>query len=241
MEKWKESEIIPARFSTAMIQSRKGRKCTEHRHNGIQHSSCYEKEQGIKERKGCLDIEAGALNADFDICLSWAIKKSGQNEVTFDHLTAEDFVAGVYDSRIIASLIEEMWNYDRLITHYGSNFRFDIPFIRSRYLWLKARKMYKGKPFPQFGQLWLTDTYTMAKRLLKITSRRQDNCAKVILGKDIKTRINKDYWMAIKYGNVVAREKAISYIVDHNLKDCTQLDGNYLVMEPYCREVRCSI
>ena len=241
LEEYQYSLIIPGRWSKQEIAKRKKFHCSEHRHNGIQHAACYNRENNIEERVGCLDIEAGALNADFDISLSWAIKQSGVDATKYDHITGADITKGRYDSNIIASLIDEMWNYDRLVTHYGSNFRFDIPFIRSRYLWLKARGMYIGKPFPTYGQMWLSDTYTFAKRLLKITSRRQDNCAKVILGKDVKTRIDKDYWMAIKYGGTEERKVAIEYIVDHNLKDVEQLDGNYLTMLPFVRPVRSSI
>jgi uncharacterized protein YprB with RNaseH-like and TPR domain len=239
--KYKESQINPNRWSDEMIKNRVEFKCKEHRHNGVNHAACYNKEKGIEERKGCLDIEAGALNADFDICLSWSIKKSGKDEVVFDHLIKTDLTIGRYDSRLIATLIDEMWNYDRLITHYGSNFRFDIPFIRARYLWLVARGLYEGKPFPQQGEMWLSDTYTFAKKLLKIASRRQDAVANAILGKDIKTRIDKDHWMAIKYGSPEKRSAAIEYIVDHNIKDVYQLDENYCTLLPYMRETRTSI
>jgi len=237
---YKDSLINANRYSKAIIAEREEFVCI-HGHNGIRHPACFNKANDIKERKGMLDIEAGALNADFDICLSWCIKKSGEEEYTYDNLIKADLVKGRYDSRLIASLVEEMWNYDRLITHYGSNFRFDIPFVRSRYLWLKAREMYNGLPFPCYGEMWLTDTFAMSKRLTKITSRRQDNLAKVMLGKDIKTRIDKDFWMAIKYGDTATREKAIEYIVDHNVKDAEQLDGIYLAMLPFIRETRTSI
>lgn len=237
---YKDSLINSHRYSKEVIASREGYSC-EHGHNGMRHPACYNKEFNITERVGCLDIEAGALNADFDICLSWAVKKSGEDDVTYNHLIRTDLIKGRYDSILIASLVEEMWKYDRIVTHYGSNFRFDIPFIRARYLWLKARKMYDGLPFPCYGEMWLSDTFAMAKKLLKITSRRQDNVANTILGKDIKTRIDKDYWMAIKYGSPEEREKAIEYIVDHNIKDVEQLDANYLKLRPFIRETRTSI
>jgi len=237
----KTSRIIPARWSEAEIEARKAFKCSEHSHNGLQHSKCYERANNIQERKGCIDIEAGALNADFDIMLSWSIKTVGKDEMWYDHLTPQDIKEGSYDARLIATCIETMWKYDRLIGHYIGPNRFDIPFIRSRYLWLKGRGMYVGPAFPEYGEMWITDTYSMSKRLLKITSRRQDSVANTIQGQDIKTRIDKDYWMAIKYGTPKARKEAIKYILDHNQKDVEQLENNYLIMLPFVNETRSSI
>jgi len=233
-------EIIKCRWSPNVIARRRSFRC-EHGHSGLTHPNCYVKEKGIEEVKGCLDIEAGALDADFDICLSWAIKTAGKDEVFYDHVTKEDLDSGQYDKRIIESCVETMWIYTRLITHYGSNFRFDIPFIRARYLWLKARGLYEGERFPQYGEMYISDTFAMAKKLLKISSRRQDNIGSVVQGKDIKTKINKDHWMAIKHGNNKQRMAAIDYIVDHNLKDVEQLEGNYFALVPFVREVKSSI
>lgn len=213
----------------------------QHRHNGVRHFNCFLKEFNISEKKGCLDIEAGALNADFDICLSWAIKTVGKDEIFYDHITKKDLDLGTYDKRIIETLVSTMRTYDRLITHYGKNRWFDIPFIRARYLWLKARGLYEGENFPVHGEIYVSDTYGMSKSLLKIASRRQDAVANTVQGKDIKTKIDKDYWMAIKYGNTKARNKAIDYILDHNHKDVQQLEGNYLTLVPFVKETKSSI
>lgn len=235
------SQVVPSRWSPEEIERRKAYKCIQHSHNGIAHKACYERENNVQERKGCIDIEAGALNADFDIMLSWAIKTVEKDETWHDNLTARDFKQGNYDARLVATCIETMWKYDRLIGHYCGPNRFDIPFIRSRYFWLKARGLYDGPKFPGHGEMYITDTYSMSKRLLKITSRRQDSIANTIQGKDIKTRIDKDFWMAIKYGNPVARKEAIQYILDHNQKDVEQLEQNYLIMLPFVNETKTSI
>lgn len=234
----RSSRVIPLRWSQDEENARRAFKCTPHSHNGISHKKCYEREKGIQERKGCIDIEAGALDADFDIMLSWTIKTVEKDEVYCDCLIPADFKKGSYDARLVATCVAAMWKYDRLIGHYSGAGRFDIPFIRSRYFWLKARGYYKGLPFPMWGEMFGTDTYTMSKRLLKISSRRQDSVANTVQGKDIKTRIDKDYWMAIKYGNPAARKSAIQYIQEHNRKDVEQLEQNYLIMLPYYNEVK---
>jgi len=212
-----------------------------HRHRYSTHFSCFLSKFNIQEKKAGLDIEAGGLDSDFDIMLSWAIKTINKDEYFYDHVTKDDLDSGISDARILSTLIETLKGYDRIVTHYGNAGRFDVPFIRGRYLWLKARKVYEGPDFPIYGEMYQSDTYTFAKRCLKIHSRRQNSIAKAILGVDIKTKIDNDYWLAIKYGTKQQRNDAIKYIVDHNLRDTEQLEGNYLALLPYVREVRSSI
>lgn len=234
------SQVIPIRWSKEEIERRLSYKCV-HSHDGVNHPNCYNKENGLQERKGCLDIESSNLKADFAITLSWCIKTSGKDHYVYDHVTKEDLNNGIYDARIIATLVDEMWKYDRLIGHYAKNGYFDIPFIRARYLWLLSRKLYKGERFPGYGEMWVSDTYTMAKPLLTISSKRQNSIANVIQAKDIKTVIDKDYWMAIQSGNPKQRKEAIAYIVEHNIKDTEQLDENYLLLLPFVNERKTSI
>lgn len=240
MERFQYSKINPRRWSDREIQARKNWHCDKHGHSGITHPKCYNTAHSIVERKGCFDIEAGALVADFDIMLSWSLKKI-RGATAYDYLTHEDIVTGVYDKHIVESLVRELWKYDRIITHYGNNARFDIPFVRTRYLWLNARGLYEGPDFPGYGQLWQSDTFTMAKQKTALSSRRQDSIASTILAKDVKTKIEKDYWMAVKYGSIADRQKAIRYIVRHNLFDVEQLEDNYLMLLPFVLERRTSM
>jgi len=241
MEPKHPSLVIPARWTQEEIDKRMAFRCLEHSHNGISHASCYNREMGIKERKGCLDIESGNLKADFSIILSWCIKVSGEDEYIYDHLTRKALEAGRYDADVVETLIDTMWEFDRLIVHYGKNGYFDIPFIRARYLWLKARDLYHGDRFPEHGEMYVTDTYTMAKPLLTISSKRQNVIANTITGKDIKTPIDRDYWMAIAHGSSAQQKAAIDYIVEHNVRDTEQLDENYRILLPYVSEKKVSI
>lgn len=91
---------------------------------------------------------------------------------------------------------------------------------------------------PGYGEMYYSDTYPMAKRALTISSRRQNSIASTILGEDIKTAIDRDYWLDIRYGTPLQRQKAIEYIIDHNLRDVEQLDQNYLTLLPFVKETR---
>lgn len=234
LKDYQYSNINPLRYSPEMIRSRKGWHCKEHRHNGIQHANCYNKENDIQERIGCLDIECGGLDAGFDIVYGWCIKLHGKNEIYYDILTVDDLKAGIKDRRVLESLCNTLWKFDRLITHYGSRARFDIPFIRTRCVRL-------GLDFPTYGMLWVTDTYTLAKNLLRLTSNRQSRVARAILGKDEKTTIDDTYWMNVKYGTEKERKKALKYVLDHCEHDVYQLDDNYTKLRPFVRETRTSL
>lgn len=233
LEKYMYSEINPLRFSWAEQMKRKTWHC-QHRHSGLRHTNCYNVAHNIQERVGCFDIETGALDAGFDIVYTWFLKTSGKDEIVYDCISLDDLQKGRKDRRILESLVNTLWEYDRIITHYGSNFRFDIPFVRTRCI-------RQGIDFPTCGMLWVSDTYSMAKKLLCLKSNRQGRVASAILGKDIKTKMEDNHWLAVKYGTNAEKRKALKYIRDHCEADVHQLDENYLAMKPYMKNVRTSI
>lgn len=233
LEPYQYSLINPLRWSWAEQMKRKTWVCS-HRHSGLTHPKCYNEAHNIQERVGCLDIETGGLDAGFDLVFCWFIKTSGKNEIWYDCITLDDLKKGYRDKRILENLINTLWNYDRIVTHYGSNYRFDIPFVRTRCI-------RQGIEFPTYGYLWLSDTYTMAKKLLCLKSNRQGRVAGAILGKDIKTKMTDNHWLAVKYGTIKEKKAALEYIKGHCEADVIQLDENYLKLEPFMRRVRTSI
>jgi len=239
----KPSLIIPSRWTEETQQARRLYSC-QHRHNGLRHPKCYERENGIKERIGCLDIEAGGLKANVDIMLSWAIKTFDKDEIWYDNVTPQSLNNGIRDSKILGTLVDKMWDYDRIVTHYGANFRFDIPFIRTRALILAKQGLFDMADFPKGGlnpEMWLSDTYPMAKKYLKLTSNRQDCIGETILAENIKTRVDFRYWESVKYGSIKEKKQALDYIVEHNLRDAEQLEDNYRLLRQFAREVRSAI
>lgn len=231
----KSSRIIPARWNHVDVHDREVFKCEKHSHNGIQHSACFNRENGITERKAIIDIETGGLDAGFDIVLCWVIRDvQDPTKVISDHVTVKDLESGVADRRILKHLCEVVWQYDRLIGHYSGPWRFDLPFLRTRCIRL-------GLEFPTQGMMWISDTYPMAKKLLRLTSYRQNSIARAILGKDEKTNIDAEYWRNIKYGTKKQRTTAIDYIMDHCEHDTMQCLDIYNAMIPFVKEAKTSI
>jgi len=85
----------------------------------------------------------------------------------------------------------------------------------------------------------MTDTWAIAKAKLCLSSNRQGVVTETVGKghKNIKTRIDPNMWL----GALQGRKEALEYIVDHNIKDCYQLEDNYLAIRPFVREGRRSL
>src|SRR2546422_4448630 len=107
-----------------------------HRHTYIEHPECAPSTTG---RLGHLDIETTStgFKADAGHILSWCIKPDGDDNIIFDVITAADIkkadmAIGDEDRRVMKSLAKAILEFDTLTVHYGTDWRFDIPFIRTR-------------------------------------------------------------------------------------------------------------
>ena len=200
----------------------------KHGHTGLSHYNCWRAEQEQPERLGFLDIECTNLKADFGMMLSWCMLRDEDGVIVEDAVSKKDLRNGTMDKNIVQSCIDEMEKYDRVVGHYSS--RFDIPFVRSRALW-------HGLKFPHYGEILQTDTWTMAKRALCISSNRQDSIARLLHSKTEKTRIEPRFWLAAMQGD----EKAIEEILDHNRRDVRDLKRNYDSLKAFCKASGTSI
>jgi len=212
------------------MQDRFNFRC-KHRHNGWVHPACYEKAKGIAERIGMLDLETSNLKADFGVILSWCLKPLGDKKIRWGLISKTDVRNGTYDKRIVEELIDTVWDFDRLITHYGTYF--DIPFFRTR-----AIRWNVDKNFPKFGEMYHSDVWRMSRSKLCISSNRQDTIARAIKTPDIKTRIHPDIWLKVQ---MTQDAESLDYILTHNKKDVIQLEANFKNLEPYVRLGRSSI
>jgi uncharacterized protein YprB with RNaseH-like and TPR domain len=200
----------------------------EHRHTLLEHPQCWRQPQ---ERLGFLDIEASNLVADFGIMLSYAIKEFGSDRVYSNVIQKKDIEkahAGDEDKKLVQQCMDDIRNFDRIITFYGA--RFDVPFMRTRALSMDI-------PFPLYGEVKHTDLYFAVKHKLRMSSNRLENASRVILGKTEKTRVDAKYWRAGQRGE----KKALAYILDHNIKDVLDLEKLYVKMLPHTRRQDSSI
>lgn len=197
-----------------IIKLSKG-KCEAHGHNYLEHYNCYLTENPEKEERiGFFDIEASNLVADYGILLSWCIKDSLSDKIYSDVLTPQDVKKGTEDKRIVASCIDTLKKFDRVVTYYGTGY--DLPFLR-------ARAAIVDVPFPTFGTLKHKDVYYTIKSKYKLSSRRLENACRHILGHTDKTRIDAKYWR----NGVRGDKKSLQYILTHNEYDVLDLEKLY--------------
>ena len=227
------SIVNPLRWTIEEKAKREIYKC-QHRHSGITHPVCYNEAYNIKERVVCVDIEAGGLKADYEILYAWCIKPL-KGEIISAMLSESDLKRGQFDRRIVKEFIKEIWNYDRVIAHYGFDYHFDIPFIRSRALTLGL-----GEDFPGYGMMWRTDVWSIAKAKMALSSNRQGKLGWFLHGKDIKTYLDANVWRNFRYLRGNERKLAADKIMKHCKNDVMQLEQNYLAVRKFIKERRVS-
>ena len=201
----------------------------EHGHTYLEHFGCYEP----KETKlGFLDIEASNLDADFGIMLSYCIKEHGKDGKTYYNvLNPADIKkakAGDEDKHLVQQCVADMLKFDQIVGYYST--RFDIPYIRTRALMC-------GVKFPFYGSIKHIDLYYMLRHRFKLSSNRLENACRCIIGKTEKTRIENRFWR----GGVRGDKHSLAYILDHNIKDVTDLEKLYDKVIDYSRRIDRSI
>lgn len=170
-----------------------------------------DKEKAMKSlRIGYLDIEATNLNASFGIMLSWFIKEKGKNHYDSAVITKKELFDYKFDKRLVEELLEALKKYDIVYTHYGSDYRYDVPFIRTR-----AFKHHLESKLPKRMEMFIMDTYPILKCKLKLYSNRLGVAAELFGVKELKTPVSPTEWQLAAYGN----PDALAYVVDHNKKD----------------------
>ena len=185
------------------------------RHTGLEHWTCFVEHGMEQERLGFFDIETSNLKADYGIIFGYCIKSSDSDEIVERFITQKELRRSqCLDKEVVKQLIIDVQGFDRLVTHYGT--RFDLPFAR-------ARAEYWGLRFPEYGTIFHTDTYYMARRALQISSNRLENVCNHLFGESQKTRIMAKYWIMGLQGDT----KSIEYIADHCRKDVLDLERVY--------------
>jgi DNA polymerase elongation subunit (family B) len=226
-----------------------------HRHSVDEHPQCFcegtvvdkrdEEEQKLKPwyaeeglKIGYLDIEADALTADFGTMLTWCIKEK-DGPIHSSIITKEELFTGVYDERLVRDLITKMSEFKILVGYYSGNYRYDLPFIRTK-------AMHYGIEFPGYelqekvsggtkyvAQMYHWDLYPVVKATMSLSRRSLDN-ATSYLGIKGKTPLDKDIWRAGKYGD----PDAIAEILRHNEGDVMITEKLHEKLTKYYRWAR---
>jgi len=207
-------------------------KC-KHNHRYTEHPVCFLEEWGDKiaeiEKIAFVDIETNNLHADFGYIICYSIKELDGN-IIHNSVTPKEIHSYNFDKRLLREFFRDVKPYDRLVVYYGKNYRFDIPFLRTRALkW--------NLPFPQYGEEFLTDVFDLVKGKLRLHRNRLETACDLL---DIPAkghRLNPDIWLKAMAGS----QQALEYIQVHCDEDVVSLEEVYKRLEGFSRSTKTSI
>lgn len=206
-----------------------------HNHTIEEHPDCFVTGKVIDNRKelevlkpwyqeegyriGYIDIETDGLDTDFATMLTWCIKEK-DGRVAYGVITKQELFDEIYDKRLISDLLLEMKKYKILVGYYSGDYRFDIPFIRTKALhyglefpgYKLEKKKNGGTKFVPSAMQW--DLYPVVKAKLNLRRNSLD-AACDYLGIEGKTPISRNDWRKAKYGN----PDSLQVVLSHNIGD----------------------
>ena len=199
----------------------------KHGETGLSHYNCWLRENPDTERLGFLDLECSNLSAEFGIILSFAIADYKTDKVYSRVITKQD-LRTCLDRKVVETCLKDLKNFDRVMGYYST--KFDFPFLRTRAVALNV-------PFPEYGELIHNDLYYTIRNKFKLSRNRLDNACVALLGSTEKTRIDAEHWIKALMGDPAA----LAYILDHNIKDVTELKRLYQKVMPYRNATNTSV
>jgi len=213
-------------------------RCKNHNRPYTEHPKCFEKdygEEGINdimvrpEKIGFLDIEASNLKATFGYMISYCIKELN-GKILEEVLKPKDIKRYTFDKNITEKLVEDIQKFDRILVYWGKNYRFDIPFIRTRAL-------HWDVDFPKYKELYVQDVYDMVKPYLKLHNNRLATVCNYL---DIPAKghsLNPTVWQKAMAGD----KDSLDYILEHNREDVISLELLWKKLNGFTRRAKSSI
>jgi len=190
----------------------------------LEHYNCYLREhpEMDKEKIGFLDIETTGFYADYDFMLSYCILDDDTNTIYSGLITPSEIKKLTFDKRLVKDLVKDMRRFDRLIVYNGVDYRFDIPFARTRALrW--------GLDFPSYREIFVNDVYGTVKQKLRLSRKKLANACGLL---DIPAKEHTgdpNIWMRAAVGD----KEALDYILVHNIEDVQSLKELYHKVEKF--------
>lgn len=171
-----------------------------------------------KLRIGFLDIEATNLNADFGYMLCWYIKAEGKDHYDHACVTKKEMqTKGKRDKRVVSELLDAFDNYDILFAHYGSDRRFDLPYIRTRALyWGFDDRLSRLR-----NEKFISDTWITSRNKLKLSRNSLANLSKFLGVEAEKTPLDPSVWNDAMLGDT----QALKYVDIHCKADVDVLEA----------------
>ena len=208
-------------------------KCFAHNRRYTEHPQCFLKEYadriGTRESVGFLDIEATNLHADFGYILCYSLKPL-DGEIIRKSVTPQDIRSYVFDLNVMKQFLKDIEPFTRLVGFYSKDYRFDIPFLRTRALKHELE-------FPEWRDYLFTDVYDLSKPKLRLSHNRLQNVCDLFQIPSKQHRMNPDVWQKAMAGS----KHALDYIQLHCDEDVISLEGVYKKLHMFSRVSKTSM
>ncbi len=228
-EKWSKEELLeverylkttitlPTLFARIFkINPERTYEAVAHKVRRIRDGEKYKETAMSTLRVGYLDIEATDLETPPGFILSWYIKKAGKNEYKYGIITKKEIFNEDFDKRIVKELLLAIQNdFDILYTHYGSDWRFDVPYIRTRAIIHGLEDL-----LPRRMEKIIRDTWPIARCKLRLPNNRLDTIGDALGVATKKTPLSLNTWQKAMVGN----KEALEYVRQHNKRDVDLLE-----------------
>ena len=186
-----------------------------HGHTYLHDYNCFlrddPKESPFSENIGFLDIEATGLKGNWDFMLCYSLENRAGNKQG-RKLTQNEILTYEFDKNLVQELIRDMKKFHRLVVYYGGDYKYDIPFIRTR-----AEKWRLA--FPEYRDAWVTDLYAIVKAKLCLHRSRLETVCQHLGIPSKQHRLIPDIWQKAQAGH----EKSLAWIFSHCQDDTKSL------------------
>jgi uncharacterized protein YprB with RNaseH-like and TPR domain len=209
----------------------------KHGHSYLEHIQCFEQEGG-PAIKGCIipeetigffDIEASNLNADFGYIISYCMKEM-DGDISGYCISPKEVKDHTFDKNLVQEMLKDFKRFDRIVVYFGSNWRFDVPFTRTRAL-------HWGYDFPIYRERWVEDCYNLVRQKLKLHRNRLETACEYFEIPAKQHRLNPTEWQRAMAGC----KEALDYIYEHNKEDVISLEMLWKKLKNYGPRTKGSI
>lgn len=193
-------------------------KCRHHM-TYLSHYQCFLEEKPstapFAEKVGYFDIETTGFYADYCFMLSYCILDD-DDKLIKNIITAKEIHKYEFDRRLLSDLCKDLRGFDRIVVYYGSDYKFDIPFSRTR-------AIKHGLDFPLYKDILVTDAYAIVKAKLRMSRRGLLNTCD-LFEIPVKEHPGKpNVWMRAAAG----KQEDLDYVLIHNIEDVKSLRELY--------------
>lgn len=208
-----------------------------HFHYFSEHTSCYFDEKPWKldrdapgvERVATFDIECTNLQATFGYVFSYCFKEI-DGSIYERIITSNEIRNHKFDYYVIKQLCIDIRKFDRIIVYFGKDYRFDIPFVRTR-------AIFHGLDFPKYKELIVNDLYDIVKKKLRLHRNRLETACEFFGIPCKQHRLDPNTWQKALAGD----KKSLDWILEHNREDVTSTELLWKKLQDYVKNPNTSI